>query len=136
MPAYSNASSIAAYRSVATHGASDAADPYQLICMLMDGALERLHLAKTQIKLNEVTGKAATLHRVNQIIDELRMSLDHSKGGEISGNLDRLYDYMTRRVMFANLKNDVDAIDEVGRLLGEIRSAWGSIPMDARRARS
>jgi flagellar protein FliS len=68
------------------------------------------------------------LHRVVAIIDELRCSLDHSVGGDISANLERLYEYMTRRVLMANLKNDIGAIDEVLRLLREIRNSWVAIP--------
>ncbi|MGE0115381.1 MAG: flagellar export chaperone FliS [Steroidobacteraceae bacterium] len=135
MAGYSQASSIAAYKSVATHGVAFEADPHQLICMLMDGALDRLVSARGCIERGEITQKAALLHRVGAIIDELRVSLDHSAGGGISANLERLYEYMTRRVLLANLQNDVAAIDEVARLLREIRSAWAAIPSAARTPR-
>ena len=132
MAGYSQASSIAAYKSVATHGAACEADPHQLTTMLMDGALDRLSSARGCIASGELTRKAGLLHRVGAIIDELRCSLDHSAGGEIAANLDRLYDYMMRRVLTANVSNDVTAIDEVVRLLREIRDAWVSIPLQAR----
>jgi flagellar protein FliS len=132
MAGYSQASSIAAYRSVATHGSAQEADPHQLISMLMDGALERLASAKGSIASGDLVAKAGLLHRVGAIIDELRCSLDHSAGGALSANLDRLYDYMTRRVMTANLKNDVAAIDEVVKLLREVRDAWTAIPAQHR----
>lgn len=132
MPGYSRAASMAAYKSVATHGAVLEADPHQLICILMDGALERLHIAKACIERGDKIQKAAVLHRVGAILDELRMSLDHKVGGKIAADLDNLYDYMMRRVLAANLHNDVGAIDEVGRLLGQIRAAWGQIPPQMR----
>lgn len=132
MAGYSPASSIAAYKSVATHGAALEADPYQLICMLLDGAVERLHIARACVVRGDKIQKATTLHRVGAIIDELRMSLDHKVGGKLAGDLDSLYDYMMRRVMTANMDNDVNAIDEVGRLLAEIRGAWSRIPQQAR----
>lgn len=132
MSVYSRATSVAAYKSVATHSAVLEADPYQLICMLMDGALERLHIAKGCIERGDKTQKASVLHRVGAIIDELRSSLDHKAGGKIATDLDALYDYMMRRVMSANLQEDVAAIDEVGRLLSQIRAAWGQIPPQAR----
>lgn len=132
MAGFSQASSIAAYRSVATHGCAVEADPHQLISLLMDGALERLVAAKGSIERGELVTKAGLLHRVGSIIDELRNSLDHSAGGEIAGNLDRLYDYMTRRVLTANLNNDVAAIDEVVKLLREVRDAWVAIPAQQR----
>jgi flagellar secretion chaperone FliS len=132
MAGYSQASSIAAYKSVATHGAAQEADPHQLIAMLMDGALDRLGSARGCIERKDLVEKAALLHRVGAIVDELRNSLDHSAGGSIAANLDRLYEYMTRRVLTANLNNDLSAIDETVRLLREIRNAWGAIPPAAR----
>jgi flagellar protein FliS len=58
----------------------------------------------------------------------LQGSLDLEKGGEIAANLADLYEYCTRRLMHANLKNDVEAIREVKRLMGEIREAWSQVP--------
>lgn len=135
MSVYPQTARISAYRSVATHGTSTSADPHQLITMLMDGALDRLASANGCIERGEVVQKAALLQRVGAIIEELRSSLDHSVGGELAGNLDRLYDYMMRRVLVANLRNESRAIDEVVRLLREIRTAWVAIPLDARHQR-
>jgi len=132
MSGYSRAASVAAYKSVATHSTALEADPYQLISMLMDGALERLHIAKACIQRGDKIEKAQVLHRVGLIIDELRMSLDHKVGGKLAADLDALYDYMLRRVIAANMHSDTAAIDEVGRLLSEIRGAWGQIPPSAR----
>jgi flagellar secretion chaperone FliS len=133
MAGYSQASSIAAYKSVATHGAAQEADPHQLICMLMDGALDRLVSARGCIERREFTQKAALLHRVGAIVDELRSSLDQSVGGDVPANLDRLYDYIMRRVLQANLDNDLAAVDEAARLFREIRGAWVAIPFEARK---
>lgn len=127
MAGYSQ-SGISAYKKVSVHGGASEADPYQLICMLMDGALERLNLAKAAIQRNDKLTKTQVLHRVVEIIDELRASLNHKAGGQIAENLEKLYDYMIRRTLAANLQDDVKAIDEVNNLLSEIRNAWGSIP--------
>ena len=132
MAGYSQASGISAYKKVAVHGGTAEADPYQLICMLMDGALERLNLAKAAIHRRDKVAKATALHRVVEIIDELRASLNHKVGGQIADNLDRLYDYMIRRALAANLQDDIKAIDEVNKLLSELRGAWGAVPADAR----
>lgn len=130
------AARISAYKSVATHGAAAEADPHRLICMLLDGALERLSAARGYVERKDLMQKAALLHRVGLIVDELRLSLDHSAGGDIAANLDRLYDYIMRRVVHANLQNDADAIDEAARLLQKIRDAWTAIPPEARAMRN
>lgn len=135
MAAYSQATSIAAYKQVATRGLISDSDPHQLISLLMDGALERLRLGKACISNGQITAKAAALHRVVEIIDELRMSLNHSVGGEMAANMARLYDYMARRILAANLGNDAQALDEVIGLLGQIRGAWNAIPAQYRSAR-
>jgi flagellar protein FliS len=135
MAGFSQASSIAAYKSVATHGAAVEAEPHQLISLLMDGALERLLSARGSIERGDLVTKAGLLHRVGAIIDELRCSLDHTAGGTVAANLDRLYEYMMRRVLAANLKNDVAAIDEVLKLLRQIRDSWNAIPQQHRNTR-
>lgn len=132
MAGYPNPANISAYKSVAAHSTALDADPHKIITMLIDGALDRLGSAKGSIERGEIAIKAGLLHRVGAIIDELRSSLDHSAGGEISGNLERLYDYMMGRVITANLKNDVGAIEEVARLLRDVREAWVSIPPQQR----
>jgi len=135
MPGYPNSSSIAAYKNVAAHSTVVEADPYQLISMLMDTALEKLNIARAAIQRGDKAGKAAALHRATAIVDELRVSLNHQVGGEISASLERLYDYMIRRMLAANLQDDIKAIDEVNKLLSEIRGAWVAIPPGARTAK-
>lgn len=136
MSAYPKSSRAAAYQSMATQSSVTSADPHQLICMLMDGALNRMAAARGCIEHNDKVRKAELLHRVGAIIDELRASLDHRAGGEIAANLEQLYEYIGRRVLDGNLRNDVAAIDEASKLLLNIRKAWGQIPPDARALRA
>jgi flagellar protein FliS len=62
------------------------------------------------------------------IIDELRNGLNFKAGGAIATNLDALYEYMCHRIMQANAQNKPEWLDEVSRLLADIRSAWLQIP--------
>ena len=57
----------------------------------------------------------------------LKASLDKSSGGDLAEKLDALYEYMSLRLIHANVKNDQAALDEVAHLLNEIRSAWVEI---------
>jgi flagellar secretion chaperone FliS len=128
MSAYSRSSSLAAYQSVAAHGGVAAADPHGLITMLMDGALQRLAAARGAIEHGAMESKGRLIHRVVEIIDELRASLNFEAGGEIAANMAELYDYTSRLLMRANLESRTDLLDEAGHLLREIRGAWIQIP--------
>ena len=128
-----NSAKLAAYRSTSVHSGLEASDPHRLIVMLMDGALERLATARGLMKNGAGSAeKAQLLHRAVAIIDELRNSLNLKAGGDISRNLDSLYDYMCMRIMQANSSNKPEWLDEVSRLLGEIRAAWLQISVQGR----
>jgi flagellar protein FliS len=105
--------------------ALESANPHKLILMLFEGASEALIKAKLHIKHNEIAQKGEVLSKAIMIIDHgLKASLDMHAGGELAQHLLALYDYMTNRLLIANLKNDIEIIDEVNRLLGELYDAW------------
>ncbi len=104
--------------------------------MLVDGALERIALARGRIQHQELTEKNRLLSAAVMIIDELKNSLNLKAGGVIAANLDDLYDYMSRQLISANLQNNVETLDEVTHLLREIRSAWVLLPPEARQSRA
>jgi flagellar protein FliS len=119
---------VNAYANVGLETGIASASPHKLIVMLYDGALVALLSAKTNIAANNIAAKGLAISKAITIIDNgLRASLDKDAGGEIAANLDALYDYMSRRLLHANLKNDVPAIDEVHRLLADLREAWVAI---------
>ena len=114
---------VNAYANVALETGVDSASPHKLIVMLYDGALVALLSAKTNI-----AAKGSAISKAISIIDNgLRASLDKDAGGEIAANLDALYDYMSRRLLHANLKNDVGIIEEIHGLLADLRGAWVAI---------
>ena len=128
---YSSGNAMRAYGSVNTQGRVAEASPHQLISLLLDGALEKIALAKGHIMRNETTLKVNAISRAISIVDGLRLSLDHTIQNELIGNLDELYSYMGRRLLQANLKSDGQALEEVGHLLREIREAWNAIDASA-----
>ncbi len=105
-----------------------AADPHKLILMLFDGALLAITKARYFMLSGEIPLKGQSIsHAITIIENGLKAGLDMNAGGEIAKNLASLYDYMTLRLLHANLKNDVDALDEVAKLLKDIKGAWESI---------
>jgi flagellar protein FliS len=136
MSAYPRAGNLAAYQTVATHGGVAASDPHGLIIMLLDGAMERIAAARGYMANSVHAEKGRLLGRAVAIVDELRISLDRTRGGELAENLEALYDYIGRQLMRANAENRPDLLDEVTGLLHEIRTAWIAIPAEARAARA
>jgi flagellar protein FliS len=127
MSTLSRNSQLAAYRTVKVHGGVADADPHGMVLMLMDAAVERMTTARGCIERGETVRKTKLLHSCVNIVAELRGSLNMEKGGEIARNLSDLYDYMMRRLLVANLKNDCSCLAEVTSLLSEIRAAWVAI---------
>ena len=116
------------YKSVGVHADVESASPHRLIQMLMEGALEKINLAKGYVQRGEIALKASHISWAISIIDGLRMSMDKDSGGEIAQNLDSLYDYMGRRLVEANLHNNIEILNEVAGLLLEIKLAWDAVP--------
>jgi flagellar secretion chaperone FliS len=105
-----------------------AASPHKLIVMLFDGALVAVATAILQMKNKDIPGKGMSISKAIMIIDNgLRASLDKKVGGEIAVSLDSLYEYMSRRLLEANLNNQPEILEEVHRLLSELKSAWDAI---------
>ncbi len=118
---------IAQYKQVGVHTAIEGASPYRLIQLLLEGALDRVAAAKGHIERGEVDMKGVMITKALEIIGGLRASLNMEVGGEIASNLHALYEYMERRLVEANTQNDGEALDEVTRLLQQIKSGWDGI---------
>jgi len=105
-----------------------AADPHKLVVMLYEGAMTACHTAVMHIESKDFERKGAMISKAIMIIESgLRLSLDKKAGGEIATSLDALYGYMSDRLYMANIKNDSSLIQEVIRLLGDLKSAWEAI---------
>lgn len=114
------------YGEVAVHSRVESASPHRLIQMLLDGALEKVNVARGHLAQGNIIDKGANISWAISIIDGLRVSLD-KEAGEIAENLDSLYGYVTRRLTEAHAKNDMHMLDEVVMLLRQIKEAWDAI---------
>lgn len=119
---------VQAYNKVGVASGVEQASPHRLILMLMEGAIEKVAKAKGHMERKEIAKKGSHISWAISIIDGLRASLDKANGGDIADNLDDLYDYMTRRLIRANMENNPDLLDEVISLLRSIKGAWENVP--------
>lgn len=119
---------VQAYAQVDLQSRVQSASPHQLVTMLFDGAHSALVRARILMEKGDVAARGQAITKAINIIDNgLRASLDHEKGGEISLDLEQLYDYMTRSLMRANLHNEIDTLVHVDELLTGISEAWKQI---------
>jgi flagellar protein FliS len=111
---------IDAYRRTEAQSAS----PMQLVVMLYDGALRFLTEAKAARAMGDMPRRAHALRRVAAIVAECHSTLDLERGGELAAELDRLYTYISGRLLDVTLKRDATAIEEVHKLMTTLRAAW------------
>lgn len=119
---------ISAYQRVGVETGIEAADPHKLILMLFEGAQEALVKARIHIQHNEIAEKGKMISKAIMIIDHgLKASLDLNAGGDLAIKLQALYDYMTHRLLLANIQNSIEIINETNDLLSELHNAWKEI---------
>lgn len=119
---------VSAYARVGLETGVFAANPHKLILMLFEGARIALSSALIHMRNGAIAPKGeAILKAITIISSGLQASLDDKAGGELAQQLHGLYDYMSRRLLQANLHNKPEYIEEVARLLGELNEAWVAI---------
>jgi flagellar protein FliS len=122
----------AAYSKAGVETKVETADPHKLILMLFEGAMLAVASASLHMKRNggaeDVARKGEAISKaINIITNGLKASLDYEAGGELAGKLGALYDYMSARLLHANLHDQPAVLDEVSHLLAELKGAWEQI---------
>lgn len=116
------------YKEVHVQSSIMDASPHRLIQMLMEGALEKIALAKGNILRKEIAQKGENIGKAITIVGGLQSSLNTDAGGDLAESLNDLYDYMSRRLVVANIQSDEAILDEVAGLMIEIKAGWDAIP--------
>jgi flagellar secretion chaperone FliS len=103
------------------------APPGRLVVMLYDGCLRFLYQSAHAMRAGDRAQAQSRIRRAEAIIDELTVTLDHARGGEIAGRLQGIYAFCRRHLVEAMMEQDPRKIEEVSELLGELREAWAEI---------
>ena len=112
------------YQQVGAQSGVAYASPHRLIQLLMEGAFERIAVAKGCIQRHDIPGKGEQIGKAIDIIGGLRDGLNMDAGGELAANLDGLYAFVQQRLVEANLHSDATILDEVADLLRPIKEGW------------
>ena len=102
----------------------------KLIVMLYQGAIRFMKKAILHLDQKDMEGKGNALIRAQDIILELTYALDHEsldRGDELASNLQRLYLYSYRRLVHANVRMEVEPIQEVIGLMENLLEAWEQV---------
>lgn len=101
------------------------ASPERLISLLYMGARAAIGQARLHMQEGRTTERGTAISKAIKIVDEgLKTGLNMEAGGEIAANLSRLYDYIIRTLLTANLKVDTEQLDIADRLLADLAEAW------------
>lgn len=123
----SNAAAVQAYRQIGNRSEIESASPHRLIQLMMERVLTKVAMARGHMDRNAVAEKGQHIGDAISVITGLQASLNDRPDKKLAGNFDALYDYMTRRLVEANLKNDPLLLDEVTALMRELKEAWDAI---------
>nr|WP_304216828.1 flagellar export chaperone FliS [Fredinandcohnia onubensis] len=101
------------------------ASPGELTLMLYNGCIKFIKLSRKAIEEKNIQEKNINLQKAQNIIRELMVSLDPNV--EVSKTMMTMYDYINRRLIDVNIKNDLEVLTEVEGLVTEFRDTWKEV---------
>jgi flagellar secretion chaperone FliS len=96
----------------------------QLLLMLLDGAVKFSKIGTQAIVDKDIKKAHENLVKTQNIFYELMATLDVNSGGEWAKGLMSLYDFIVRRLTDANIKKDVEIMNEIIPLVEDVRDTW------------
>jgi flagellar protein FliS len=129
----------AQYRSISNHGLVADASPARLVQIMYEEVIAQLSIAqgcmeriRDNLPLPDVVTKGKALGKAIRLINQLNVTLDMERGGEVAANLRSLYVYMLARLTLANATNDASIVGEALALVRKIKSGWDGIVTETR----
>ena len=101
------------------------ASPAELTLLLYDGAIKFCNLAIVAIEKKDIPAAHTNIVKVEKIIEEFRSTLNRDY--PVSEDIDRVYCYLLRRLQDANVKKDIDIINEILEHLRSMRDTWKQV---------
>lgn len=101
------------------------ASPAELTLMLYDGAIKFCNIAEMAIEAGDASKAHTNLVKVQRIIDYLRQTLDMKY--KVAEDFERIYVYLSKRLVEANVKKDIEIVKEVNTHLHSVRDTWKEV---------
>ncbi|UFN72078.1 flagellar export chaperone FliS [Vibrio alginolyticus] len=112
------------YQQVDLNAQAAAANPHQLVIMLIDGLLDEVERIRGHLAANRLAEKGNGINKCMNILIGLTSALDDENGGEIAENLRQLYDFCQVELYYASVQKDANRLVNVERVMGNIREGW------------
>ena len=101
------------------------ASPAELTLMLYDGAIKFCNIAVLAVEQKDVEKAHINITKTERIIDYFRQTLDMNY--PVAEDFDRVYAYLSRRLVEANMKKDKEILEEVNLHLHSMRDTWKEV---------
>lgn len=118
------------YKSIEIQSKINTASPHQLINLLFEGLLEKLHFAHESALRAETSSMNAAITSAIDIVAELHSSLSTQVESDLPYNLARLYEYIQRQLLRARISNSLQILEEITALVEPIADGWQAIGSD------
>ncbi|WP_114786890.1 flagellar export chaperone FliS [Vibrio tetraodonis] len=124
-------SGYSSYQQVDLDAQAAAANPHQLVVMLIDGLLNEVERVRGHITSGRLAEKGAGINKCMNILVGLDSALDSDNGGEIAQSLHQLYDFCQIELYHASVDNNIDKLTSVEHVMNNIREGWMSFGQQA-----
>lgn len=101
------------------------ASPAELTLMLYEGAIKFCNIAIIAVEEGNVQKAHTNIVKVERIIDYLRQTLDMKYA--VAEDFERIYNYLSQRLVEANLKKDKEILEECNTHLRAVRDNWKEV---------
>ncbi|WP_163934453.1 flagellar export chaperone FliS [Paraferrimonas sp. SM1919] len=112
------------YQHTGLEARAAAASPQELVVMLIDGLLDEIDRVEGHINAGNHEKKSLSVNKCMEIIQGLDTSLDMQGGGDLAQNLHQLYQYCSRSLFDASLKNDIEVLTPVRQVMHNLKQGW------------
>lgn len=101
------------------------ASPAELTLMLYDGAIKFCNIAILAVEQKDIEKAHKNIIKTQRIVDYFRQTLDMKY--PVSEDFDRVYSYLSQRLVEANIKKDKEILEEVNQHLHSMRDTWREV---------
>ena len=101
------------------------ASPAELTLMLYEGAIKFCNIAIVAVENKDIEKAHVNIQKIERIIDYFRQTLDMKY--PVAEDFERVYSYLSARLIEANLKKDKEILEEINGHLRSMRDTWKEV---------